>query len=187
MGLLQAFWWFSPILPDLSWTIKGLIGTAVPIIALVVVRSFYISKTERRRARTKSEGSVGGWVVTAVFSVAIIWFAVGLFPIRPSLVASDSMSPYMRVGDIAIVAAVPTDTIKVGDIIDYKMPERVFIVHRVIRIEEQQGGTVFITKGDANGEPDAEPVLPDNVVGKVVFTVPKIGWVAVVLKGLLPR
>ncbi|HEY90741.1 MAG TPA: signal peptidase I, partial [Dehalococcoidia bacterium] len=29
-GMIQAFWWFCPVLPDLTWVLKGLIGTSVP-------------------------------------------------------------------------------------------------------------------------------------------------------------
>jgi signal peptidase len=187
MGMLQAFWWFVPILPNLTWSIKGLIGTAVPVLALILVRNYYVSKTERRRAMRAKEGSMGGWVVTAIISVAMVWFGVGLFPVHPSLVGSGSMSPVLRVGDITIIAKTPLTSIKVGDIIEYRNAEKIDIVHRVIKIEQVNGTTEFITKGDANNVEDSAPVLPDNVLGKVVFDVPKVGWLAVAIKGLLPH
>lgn len=187
LGVIQLFWWFLPVLPDLSWSIEGLIGTAVPIIALAVIRSYYASKTEHRRAHRQAEESLGGWVITSVVSVILIWFAVGIFPIRPSLVGSGSMVPALEVGDITIVVKTPVELIKVGDIIDYKLAKGVDIVHRVIAIEEQDSGMVFITKGDANNAEDEDPVLPDNIIGKVVFTARKVGWVAVALKSLFSR
>jgi len=55
-------------------------------------------------------------------------------------------------------------------------------VHRVVEIQESEGQRVFITQGDANREPDATPVLPANVVGKAVFSIPKIGWAAIAVK-----
>jgi signal peptidase len=55
-------------------------------------------------------------------------------------------------------------------------------MHRVIEIQETAGAKRFITKGDANDSPDVEPVIPQNVVGKVVVTIPKIGWVSIVVK-----
>ncbi len=188
MGLVQAFWWFLPILPDLSWAFKGLIGTATPLLAFTVLRAYYVSKTERRRSTIRSEDSAVGWVGIAVFAVAMIWFAVGIFPIRPSLIASGSMSPALEVGDIAIVVKTNTDGIKVGDIIDYKMTKRVDVVHRVVAVQEQSDNTVFITKGDANSAVDIDPVLADNVIGKVVFTARGVGWPAIIVKGFFsPR
>jgi hypothetical protein len=44
---------------------------------------------------------------------------------------------------------------------------------------------VFVTKGDANDSPDSEPVLGANVAGKVIFTIPKVGWIAVGVKNWL--
>jgi len=186
-GMLQAFWWFCPILPDLPWAFKGLIGTALPIIGLVVVNSFYSLQPRHRQAKRAREGSLAGWVVTTVFCVAIIWFAVGLFPVHPALVGSGSMRPTMDVGDIVIIAKMPADVVKLGDIIQFRRPEKVTMMHRVVEIQEVGGSKLFITKGDANDEPDADPVIPENVVGKAVFNIPKIGWVAIVVKGFFTR
>ncbi len=112
----------------------------------------------------------------------IIWFAVGLFPFQPSVVLSGSMRPVIDAGDVIIIAKIPTDTIEVGDISQFRKPEKITIMHRVIEIQGTEEAKLFITKGDDNDEPDADPVIPKNVVGKVVFTVPKIGWVAIVIK-----
>ena len=185
-GTLEAFWWFCPTLPDLSWIFKGLIGTAVPMMGLAVVNSSYSLQPRRRKPRWREkEGSLGSWVVTTVFSVVIIWFAVGLFPVHPSLVASGSMSPVMDTGDTVIIAKVEADTIKPGDIIEFRTKENIPVMHRVIEIQEtEEGAKVFITKGDANREPDKDPVIPESVKGKVVFTIRKVGWVAVVIKAL---
>ena len=181
-GVLQAFWWFCPVLPDLPWVFKGLLGTAVPIIGLAVVQGLYPLHTGRTGARRTSEGSPIVWIIATVFCVAIIWFAVGLFPIHPSVVGSGSMEPIMYTGDIVLVAKIPADTIIVGDIIQFRKAEGINIMHRVIEIQETAGTKRFITKGDANDSPDVEPVIPQNVVGKVVVTIPKIGWVSIVVK-----
>jgi signal peptidase len=128
---------------------------------------------------------MGGWVVTAIICVALVWFSVGLFPIHPSLVGSGSMTPVLKVGDITIIAKTPATNIKVGDIIEYRNAENLDIVHRVIKIQQVNGTLQFITKGDANNAADPAPVDSANVLGRVIFDVPKIGWVAIALKGLL--
>jgi signal peptidase len=182
-GILQAFWWFSPVLPDLPWMFKGLIGTALPIVGLVLMNSLYSPQTGPKKGKRAESGSITGWIVTTVAAVGIIWFAVGLFPLQPALVASGSMMPKMYAGDVVIIAKVPADNVKLGDIIQFRVPEEVTVMHRVIEIKETEGGgKVFITKGDANDEPDSEPVLPENVVGKAVLTIPKIGWASIVVK-----
>lgn len=182
-GMLQGFWWFSPILPDLSWAFKGLIGTALPIVGLVVVNSFYAAKAGRGQPRRQAkEGFPVGWIITSIIAVVIIWFSVGLFPFHPSLVASGSMSPVMEAGDVVIIAKLPADIIKEGDVIQFRKEEKITVMHRVIEIQETEGAKYFITKGDANDEPDRDPVIPANVVGKLVLTIPKIGWASMVIK-----
>src|SRR4030042_455273 len=87
-GTLQAFWWFCPILPNLPWAFKGLIGVAVPIVGLVVANTLRISRPGHRRGGRASEGSLAGWIVTTIVAVGMIWFAVGLFPVQPVVVIS---------------------------------------------------------------------------------------------------
>ncbi len=181
-GTLQAFWWFCPILPNLPWAFKGLIGVAVPIVGLMVANTLRISRPGHRRARRASEGSLAGWIVTTIVAVGIIWFAVGLFPVQPVVVISGSMRPALDVGDVVIVVKVPVEDIEPGDIIQFREAEGIATVHRVVEVQEVEGNTVFVTKGDDNSAPDPEPVLSDNVVGKVIFNVPKVGWAAIAIK-----
>jgi signal peptidase len=180
-GILQAFWWFCPILPNLSWAFMGLIGTVVPIVGLVLANSLR-SRRRPGQARREREGSLAGWVVTTIVAVAIIWFAVGLFPVQPTTVISGSMRPTLDVGDVVIIAKVSAANIKPGDIIQFREAEGVTTVHRVVDIQESEGQKAFITQGDANSEPDAKPVIPENVVGKAIFAIPKIGWAAIAVK-----
>jgi len=188
-GMLQGFWWFCPILPDLPWAFKALIGTAVPIVGMVVANRFYSAKAARGkpRRRAKEASFPVGWITTSVISVVIIWFAVGLFPFHPTTVISGSMRPTMDVGDVVIIAKVPADQVKLGDIIQFRRPEKVTMMHRVVEIQETEGAKFFITKGDANDEPDTDPVIPENVVGKLVFTIRKIGWASIAVKQFLVR
>jgi signal peptidase len=185
-GLLAAFWWLCPILPDLTWSLQGLIGAGVPILGMVAVSSYHASKARHGdgRQRAGQAGFPAGWILTALAAVVIVWFAVGVFPFQPSLVGSGSMSPVLQTGDIVIVAKVPADTVKVGDIIEYRRDKDTNIVHRVIEIDQSGGAKTFTTKGDANQSADAAPVIPDNVIGKVVFKIPKLGMVSIFVKRL---
>jgi len=185
-GILQAFQWFFPILPDPSWVFKGLVATIVPVIALVVVQSFQFERVNPNKPRRRAkEGTFpAGWIVTAIVSVLIIWFSLGLFPIHPTMVAGGSMRPFMDVGDVAIVEKATADVIREGDIIQFR-EEKVTVMHRVVDIIKESGDLrFFVTKGDANNAPDLAPVVPEQVIGKVTHKIPKIGWVAIVVKGL---
>jgi len=46
-----------------------------------------------------------------------------------------------------------------------------------MKAEEEKGNTIFYTvKGDANEEADAEKVPRENVIGKVLFSIPFLGY-----------
>jgi len=97
------------------------------------------------------------------------------------VIASGSMSPALEVGDLAMVQGVPSDTIKVGDVIVFDSPEDVRTIHRVTQTQILQNGTIlFKTKGDAN--PSEEPywTSEQDVHGRVIFRIPYIGWLALI-------
>ena len=48
--------------------------------------------------------------------------------------------------------------------------ENSFITHRVIKIDGQD----LITRGDANNSED-KPIKSDQILGKVIYIIPKIG------------
>ncbi len=187
-GILTAFWVFCPILPNLSWSIKGLIGVLVPILGMVIIWQVYTATTLHGKVKKQSRGGFPlGWIITAVAAVLIIWFSVGIFPVHPVLVITGSMAPTINPGDLAIVAKSNTKDFEVGEIIEFRKSEEVNIVHRVVAVNNTGGAKTYVTKGDANDEADIDPVLPDNVVGRVVFRVPKIGWAADSIKRIFVR
>lgn len=87
-------------------------------------------------------------------------------------VTTGSMSGAIEINDVIIVKI--TKDVHENDIISFKQDEAI-ITHRIIKEEEQE----FITKGDANNDED-KPIQKDDVIGKVVKIIPKLGvWVKV--------
>lgn len=115
---------------------------------------------------------------TAVFAaiIAVLLFAVAPLALGTdtplAVVSSWSMDPILHVGDIIVVYG--RDKIKEGDIVVYVSASGALIVHRVIAIEENAFGLVYVTKGDANPTPDT-PVSPSKVKGKVILVIPYLG------------
>jgi signal peptidase len=191
-GPLQGFQWFSPILPDIPWGYEALIGVMVPTIGFItlnqvtppkLLKKIGISaqtKRPRRFAKTKKT-SVRGWTIVSVLCVLIVWASTGLLGFHPTVVASGSMRPTMDVGDVAIVVSADPSEIQVGDILQY-WHEGEMTLHRVVEIREEGGSSLFITKGDDNPIPDTDPVLPAQIKGKLIFTIPKLGWLSIYIK-----
>ena len=93
-------------------------------------------------------------------------------------VYSGSMEPAIPVGGILIIKPVNPETLKIGDIICFKLSQPTSITHRIKNITDEG----FITKGDANNAPDQWTVKKENVIGKVMLTVPFIGYLGYFVK-----
>jgi len=189
-GVMKAFEWYSPLLPDLSWIVNAFGGTLAAVIGLLVVQMIYGAEVEPVKARVevkaevkKKRSSLVGWVAVAIICVAAIFITFGALGFRPNIVGSGSMRPALDVGDIVVVKAVSADAINKGDVIEFK-DGSTNTIHRVVDIQEQSGSRVFITQGDANNIPDHQPVLPQQLLGKVWFRIPKVGWVSIGIKNL---
>ncbi|QIW57533.1 signal peptidase I [Lactococcus raffinolactis] len=87
-----------------------------------------------------------------------------------AIVVSGSMAPAIKVNDIVIVHQVPQATYQKGDIVTYQSPGYP-VTHRIAAI----AGDTLITKGDANDAAD-QPIKTRDIYGKVVLTLPKIGY-----------
>jgi signal peptidase I len=186
-AVLAAFWWLCPIIPDLQWGLKALIGVGVPIAGLILINGYcsYYDRRTQPKKHAKAANFPTGWVVTGLSIVVIGWFVVGVFPLKPALVGSGSMSPVFNTGDVVVISKVSAGAIKQGDVIEYRKEDKTNVIHRVIAVNKINGAASFITKGDANNAADALPVDPQNVEGKVVMVVPKIGWISVGIRQLV--
>ncbi|WP_165847763.1 signal peptidase I [Ammonifex thiophilus] len=186
-GVLQAFFWFCPFLPDLTWATRALLYSFTPILSLAVIHYVYSKESrEHRRKSLDRENDVLSWTAISIISVLLVWFSLGIFPLYPSVILSDSMQPGIKKGDIVLIKKVKDAEreIRLGDIVQFRV-EQNYITHRIIEIREIKGVKLYTTKGDANRAPDPELVHPEQVKGKVIYVVPKIGWAALFLKTLV--
>ena len=155
----------------------------MPALGFLAVQSVSSGQLRiaRREKRTRGGSSATGWTLAAVAVLALLWFSLRLLPVFPAAVAGGSMRPTLELGDMVIASKVSPDSIREGDIIEFRTGEMT-VIHRVVEIDESSGSRQFITQGDANDEPDAEPVVPEQVQGKMMFAVPKLGWVTLMLR-----
>ncbi|WP_435177322.1 signal peptidase I [Halorussus sp. AFM4] len=84
-------------------------------------------------------------------------------------VASGSMEPTVDRGSVVYVRA--TDEYATGDVLTYVRGGRV-VTHRVVETTPEG----YVTKGDANDEPDDGLVERNRVVGEVIASVPLYGY-----------
>lgn len=85
----------------------------------------------------------------------------------------------MRAGALAVMLPVDAADVKVGDIIAFDPPWNpdVTVSHRVIGVYHDED-ILFDTKGDATEDSDPYYVPAQSVHGKVVFSIPYLGYAA---------
>lgn len=108
--------------------------------------------------------------------------------IRMFSVATGSMEPVYKVGDVLISKEVEPQEISVGDDIVYKGEKGSFkdkvVTHRVISIDKQENGDYkIITKGVANTEEDPE-INQNQVYGKIVYKMQILSFLGRIVKNL---
>lgn len=96
-----------------------------------------------------------------------------LIGFRTYTVLSGSMEPEFYPGDLVITQHKDKTNIKVNDIVTYRDNEGVIITHRII--EKTNKG--YITKGDNNNVNDADALKNNDIIGKVKFSIPKVGHI----------
>jgi signal peptidase len=182
-GVLQGFEWLSPILPDLSWMVAAFVGVLVPIAGLLFIAQPDSAAKPDEAApasparKSEERASVTGWLLVAGLAVGVIWLNSGFLGIRPSLVSGNSMNPALYPGDVVFTRTIAPEAVQVGDVIRFRR-DGLDVVHRVAAIETGGAGLVFTTRGDNNNVDDA-PVLAEHIQGKLVLTLPKIGWIGI--------
>jgi signal peptidase len=125
----------------------------------------------------KKSVKLGSFVVIVTVVILVLAFY------RPTSLAGDtryepvltgSMEPAIPVGSIIVIKETDPNSLIVGDVICYQFSEHALITHRIISVS----GAGFITKGDANEEPDDRLVEKEDVIGKVEIILPYFGYLA---------
>lgn len=129
---------------------------------------------KRRIVKKIIDIAIGILVVLFLIVVCLQRFSgnkFSFFNYRMFVVASGSMQPKYKVGDVLISKEVETSKIKVGDVISYqgRQPDvrDKIITHQVVSIEKDKDGNyIFHTKGLSNAIED--PIVYENQVYGVV-------------------
>lgn len=138
---------------------------------------------EKSKKKEKATTSVIGNVLFYAMLVALV---LGAFLLRSNstggpftfagysafTVLSSSMEDTYPKGSLVVTKSVDANTLQIGEDITFMISESSSVTHRIIGITENYQNTgqrAFETKGTMNQDPDKDPVIAANVVGKVIF------------------
>jgi signal peptidase I len=94
---------------------------------------------------------------------------------RLYVVSSGSMEPHIKTGSIVYVE--PQSTYKLNDVVTFYpnvANRRATVTHRIVAI----GNGVIKTAGDANNQAETSLTPVSRIVGKVIISVPFVGYLA---------
>jgi signal peptidase len=122
-----------------------------------------------------------------VIGAIVLLLAPRLMGANLLVVVSQSMEPTIPMGSIAVShpQTSPGD-IAVGDVITFAElevgGEEVLITHRVVEVIGTGSELRFRTQGDAVEDPDMALVTPDQLVGRVWFSLPVVGYLVAFIR-----
>lgn len=96
-------------------------------------------------------------------------------------IVSRSMEDTINKNDIIVVKKVDKNEINENDIISFDNGNEI-ITHRIVDIENINGQTLYTTKGDNNRFEDDEKISFEQIEGKYVFKLSKLGYLMNFLK-----
>ncbi len=120
-------------------------------------------------------------LVAVVVVLAVTLAGVRLVGLQVFTVLSGSMEPVYHVGSLIYVKTIDPADLVVGDDISFMLDEDTVATHRIVGIvpdENDPSVLRFRTKGVANEQEDGSLVHYKNVIGKPIFTIPYLGYIA---------
>lgn len=129
-------------------------------------------------------------VAAILFALATLWTVItterGKAPqfmgFSVLQVVTGSMEPEIPVGSVVLARKTNASELREGDVIAFYSSDPQISgavnTHRIVERVDEDGALSFVTKGDANPAADYYPVIPENVVGKVVFHSRILGLIA---------
>ena len=118
-------------------------------------------------------------IVALIVVFAFLLVGVRIFNVQIYTVLSGSMEPTYKVGSLIYVKEVDTKELKEKDPITFRLTNKTIATHRIVDIQEdEKGNRLFQTKGDANQKMDERLVEEREIIGKPIFTIPLLGYVA---------
>ncbi len=123
---------------------------------------------------------LSGLLLIILVALAALLLVPRLFGYQNMAVLTGSMEPKYPVGSLIYVKEVDPVTLKIGDVITYRLDSDTVVTHRIVEIDSEK--KEVITKGDANNVNDSKPISYSNIMGKASWCIPYLGYISIYIK-----
>jgi signal peptidase len=165
-----------PIIPDLGAFIWSVLAIVLPTVLLLRFNEFFVTKRPIPGRERRAGRLLAMVPALAVLSVVVILVS-GIFRYWATAIGSGSMTPQINMGDVVIIDQDygAAEQLEPGTVVAFQHDGRI-IVHRLVAVEQSPSGLRLHTKGDHNASEDAWAVTAGDIVGKVNWRIPWVGW-----------
>ena len=174
--MTRLYHYLIPIVPNANEYITSVVEFIIPILYCYKVYTFFKKEHDEEVERTYKKKHITALLSSLIIVGILVYLTSGYFHYWAIAIASGSMSPKINKGDVVIIEKIEDnfDNLKKGNIIAFKY-ENIVVVHRIIKIVNEDDEYYFYTKGDANVKEDNFAITEDMIIGIVNHKIPFIG------------
>ncbi len=115
--------------------------------------------------------------IITVLCVGFVFFNI-FSGARGYSVVTDSMAPSINRGDVVFVKQTEFSELKQGDVVTVQFADGSgYFTHKIVSVDYD--AEAIRTKGDANQSEDPQPSMSEQIVGKVWYSVPLLGYFSI--------
>jgi signal peptidase len=135
MGLYQ---YVLPVIPNPDEYLSSIIRFLLPVVLCYRIYGFFHNNYDKELEREYRKKSVLPLAGVSLVVCLLVYFTSGYFHYWAIAIATGSMDPVIKKGDVAIVKKIDDNyhQLKVGDVIAFRY-QNVVIVHRIINIIQE--------------------------------------------------
>ena len=174
--IFSLYPYLIPILPNPNEYLASIIYLLIPILFGFKMFKFFDRKEDYQLPSNYYKKRITGAIIPAVIIMTLVYFYSGYFRFYAIAIASGSMEPKVKKGDVVIVDKNSTyELLEEGKIIAVRK-DNVIVVHRIVKKIKLNNSYIYYTKGDANNNIDDYMIDEGMFIGEVKYKVPYIGY-----------
>lgn len=174
--IFSLYMYLLPIIPNLNEYLTSIIYILTPVLFAFRILRFFVKKEDHQIPSSYQKKRLKSSIIPIGIILLMIYFYSGYFRFYAIAIASGSMNPAIKKGDIVIVdQKYSYQDLEKGQVIAYRK-NNIIVVHRIEKKLHFRDSYVYYTKGDANNHVDDFVIEEDMIVGKVNYKISYIGY-----------